>query len=53
MDRLRTAKSLQLSLELRDIVPEHDNIVRFAIEVADMIAQQQLPVDSCFQAPRR
>jgi len=39
LNRLRQPKSLQLGLELRDIVPEHDDIVGFAADIPDVVAQ--------------
>ena len=41
LNRLGQAEGLQLSVELPDIVPEHDNIVRFAADIPDMVAEQR------------
>src|SRR4051794_11049112 len=37
---------LHLGLDLRDVVPEHDDIVGLAVNVADMIAQQCLGLEA-------
>src|SRR6266481_4334330 len=37
---------LELGLELRDIVPEHDDIVLFAVDIAHMVAQQRLGLEA-------
>jgi len=39
LDSLSQPVGLQLGLDLRDIVPKHDDVVRFAVDVADMIAR--------------
>ena len=46
LDCLGQAKSLQLGLELRDIVPKHDNIVGFAADIPDVVAQQRLGLEA-------
>ena len=39
LDRPRQAIGLHLGRKLRDIVPKHDNIVLFAVDVPDVVAQ--------------
>src|SRR5580704_12130784 len=42
----RKAISLHLGGKLRDIVPEHDDIVLPAVDVPDMVAEQRLSLEA-------
>src|SRR5215472_8605866 len=46
LNRARQAIGLQLGLDLRDIVPKHDNIVLFAVDIADVVAKQRLGLET-------
>src|SRR5450631_4792915 len=43
---LRDPIGLELGLNLRDIVPEHDDVVGFAVDIADMITQKRLGAEA-------
>ncbi len=43
---LRQPVGLHLGPDLRHIVPEHDDIVLFAVDVPDMVAQQRLGLEA-------
>ena len=45
-DGSRQSVGLELGLDLRDIVPEHDDIVGFPVDIPDMVAQQRLGAEA-------
>src|SRR5581483_3322367 len=46
LDRPRKAVGLHLGGELRDIVPEHDDIVLPAVDVSDVVPEQRLGLEA-------
>ncbi len=46
LDRLRKAVGLHLGPNLRDVMPEHDDVVLLAVDVPDMVAQQRFGLEA-------